>query len=148
MKFHRNGWIGPEALELFQQHPEACEGKHDQGALNYVAGSALILVSNRWNFPKQFLHLVNLSFLIHRPLHGASKAMAWDFLSVERSRKSSLPRLAKICTALYNRLYRGLTFDRLVLYKYRSILEQIKHGLTSDQSKPHLQPLLVGDYAL
>ncbi|MGO8433449.1 hypothetical protein ACC847_37310, partial [Rhizobium johnstonii] len=60
-----------------REKPEACEGKHDQGALNYVCGSSLILVSNRWNFPKQFIHLVNISSLsiVHymahpKPWHG------------------------------------------------------------------------------
>jgi lipopolysaccharide biosynthesis glycosyltransferase len=147
LKFHRNGWIGPEALELFLKHPEACQGKHDQGALNCVGGSALIMVSNRWNFPKQFLHLVNMSSLsiIHymahpKPWHGTFFPWSDAESRVYRDLRKSHP--------LYDALYRGITLDRLVLYKYRSILEQIKHTLQSDDSKPRLQSLLVGDYVI
>ena len=147
LKFHRSGWIGPEALELFLKHPEACQGKHDQGALNYVGGSALIMVSNRWNFPKQFLHLVNMSSLsiVHymahpKPWHGAFFPWGDAESRVYRDLRKSHP--------LYDKLYRGVTLDRLLLYKYRSILETIKHTLQSDHSNPRLQSLLVGDYVV
>jgi lipopolysaccharide biosynthesis glycosyltransferase len=147
LKFHRDGWIGPEALELFLKHPEACEGKHDQGALNYVGGSSLILMSNRWNFPKQFLHLVNMSSLaiVHymahpKPWHGTffpwSDAESQVYLDLRKSHP------------LYNVLYRGITLDRMVLYKYRSIREHFKHALQKDNSNPRLQSLLVGDYVV
>lgn len=147
LKFHRNGWIGPEALEVFLKHPDVCEGKHDQGALNYVGGSALIMVSNRWNFPKQFLHLATMSSLsiVHymahpKPWHGTFFPWSDVESRVYRDLRKSHP--------LYDALYRGITLDRLVLYKYRSILERLKHKLEADESKPRLQNLLVGDYAV
>jgi len=147
LKFHREGWIGPEALELFLKNPEACQGKHDQGALNYVAGSSLIMVSNRWNFPKQFLHLVNMSSLsiVHymahpKPWHGTFFPWGDAESRVYRDLRKSHP--------LYDKLYHGITLDRLLLYKYRSILETIKHTLQSDHSNPRLQSLLVGDYVV
>jgi lipopolysaccharide biosynthesis glycosyltransferase len=147
LKFHRNGWIGQEALELFVKNPEACEGKHDQGALNYVCGSSLILVSNRWNFPKQFLHLVNMSSLsiVHymahpKPWHGTffpwSDAESQVYVDLRKSHP------------VYDALYRGITFDRKMLYKYRSIRERIKHALQQDKPNPQVQSLLVGDYVV
>lgn len=147
LKFHRNGWIGPEALEVFLKHPDVCQGKHDQGALNYVGSSALIMVSNRWNFPKQFLHLANMSSLsiVHymahpKPWHGTF--FPWS------DAESRVYRDLRESDALYDGLYRGLTLDRLVLYKYRSILERLKHTIQSDDSQPRLQRLLVGDYVV
>lgn len=147
LKFHRNGWIGPEALQIFLEQPEVCEGKHDQGALNYVGGSALVMMSNRWNFPKQFLHLANMSSLsiVHymahpKPWHGTFFPWSDAQSRVYRDLRKSDP--------LYEALYHGLTFDRLMLYKYRSMVERLKHALQSDYSQPRLQRLLVGDYAI
>ncbi|MBX5218798.1 MULTISPECIES: glycosyltransferase [unclassified Rhizobium] len=147
LKFHRNGWIGQEALELFASNPEACEGKHDQGALNYVRGSSLILVSNRWNFPKQFLHLVNMSSLaiVHymahpKPWHGTF--FPWT------DRESQVYVDLRKAHPIYNALYRGISFDRKMLYKYRSMRARIEHAIERNGPHPRVQSLLVGDYAV
>lgn len=147
LKFNRNGWIGQEAFELFVKNPEACEGRHDQGALNYVRGSSLILISNRWNFPKQFLHLVTMSSLsiVHymahpKPWHGT-------FFPWTDTESQVYIDLRKAHPA-YNALYRGITFDRKMLYKYRSMRERIKHTIQRDEPNPRVQSLLVGDYVV
>lgn len=147
LKFHRDGWIGPEALELFSKNPDACEGKHDQGALNYVCGSSLILVSNRWNFPKQFLHLVNMSSLsiVHymahpKPWHGT-------FFPWSDAESRVYADLRKAHPA-YEALYRGITFDRKIMYKYRSVRERLKYTLEKNRPNQRVHSLLVGDYAV
>ena len=147
LKFHRDGWIGPEALQLFATNPEACDGKHDQGALNYVCGSSLILVSNRWNFPKQFLHLVDMSSLaiVHymahpKPWHGT-------FFPWSDTESQVYIDLRKTHPA-YNALYRGISFDRKVVYKYRSMRERVRHALQNEMPNPRVQTLLAGDYVV
>lgn len=55
LKFDRRQWIGPAAFDYYADHGGEL---HDQGALNAVAGDALVLISSKWNFPKQFLHLL------------------------------------------------------------------------------------------
>lgn len=145
LKFHRNGWIGQEALELFARNPEACDGKHDQGALNYVCGSALTLISNRWNFPKQFLHLVDMSCLsiVHymahpKPWHGTFFPWSDTESQVYVDLRKAHP--------IYNALYRGISFDRKILYKYRSMRARMKHAVQREQPNPRVQSLLAGDY--
>ncbi|MBX4933903.1 glycosyltransferase family 8 protein [Rhizobium bangladeshense] len=147
LKFHRNGWIGQEALALFAKNPEACEGKHDQGALNYVCGSSLILVSNRWNFPKQFLHLVNMSSLaiVHymahpKPWHGTF--FPWT------DRESQVYVDLRNAHPIYSALYRGISLDRKMLYKYRSMRARLEHAIERNGPHPRVQSLLVGDYAV
>lgn len=147
LKFHRNGWIGPEALELFAKNPAACDGKHDQGALNYVCGSSLILVSSRWNFPKQFLHLVNptslsvVHYMAHpKPWHGTFFPWTGAESQVYVDLRKAHP--------LFQSLYRGISLDRKVLYKYRSIKEHIWHNIRQNKFNPRLQSLFFGDYAV
>lgn len=147
LKFNREGWIGPEALELFASNPEACDGKHDQGALNYVCGSSLILVSNRWNFPKQFLHLVDMSSLsiVHymahpKPWHGTF----FPWTDAESRVYTDLRR----AHPLYDKLYRGISLDRKLVYKYRSMRERVQYAMQEHGSNKRVQSLLVGDYVV
>lgn len=147
LKFNRKGWIGAEALDLFCKNPAACDGKHDQGALNYVCGNALILVSNRWNFPKQYLHMVDRSKLsvIHymahpKPWHGAY--FPWgkaDSVVYDDLRKQS---------PLFDSLYRGISLERKLLYKYRSLRQWLAHYTAGDTSDQVMKKLITGDYAV
>ncbi|WP_313614967.1 glycosyltransferase [Agrobacterium sp.] len=147
LKFHRDGWIGQEALALFASNPDACEGKHDQGALNYVCGRSLTLISNRWNFPKQFLHLVDMSSLalVHymahpKPWHGTF--FPWT------EKESRVYVELRKAHPLFDALYRGISLDRTLMYKYRSVREKIGHTFSSAVPNPHVQGLLVGNYAV
>ena len=72
LKFDPADWIGPAAFEYFIRHGGHL---HDQGALNSVAGDAGIFISNRWNFPRQFLHLLDKHPTI---IHFASHPKPWD----------------------------------------------------------------------
>ncbi len=72
LKFDPADWIGKAAFEHFAQHGGHL---HDQGALNTVAGDAVIFISNRWNFPRQFLHLADKAPTI---VHFASHPKPWD----------------------------------------------------------------------
>lgn len=145
LKFHREGWIGQEALALFATNPDACEGKHDQGALNYVCGQSLTLISNRWNFPKQFLHLVDMSSLalVHymahpKPWHGTFFPWSDKESRVYVELRKSHP--------LFASLYRGISLDRKAVYKYRSFKEQLGHTFSTAVPNPRVQGLLVGNY--
>ncbi|MGO7697056.1 glycosyl transferase, partial [Rhizobium leguminosarum] len=44
--------------------------------------------------------------------------------------------------------YRGISFDRKMLYKYMSIRARIEHAIEKDGSNPRVHGLLVGDYAV
>lgn len=147
LKFNREGWIGETAFELFVKDPEACKGKHDQGALNEVCGSALLLISNRWNFPKQFLHLVDTSSLsiIHymahpKPWHGTFFPWGASESQVYSDLRRSHP--------LYASLYRGLSFDRKIIYKYRSIRERFTSRYDKAHSSKSLGSLFLGEYVV
>jgi lipopolysaccharide biosynthesis glycosyltransferase len=73
MKFNRHGWIGPIAFQYYLENGGA---NHDQGALNTCGANSLILMSSRWNFPKQFLHLLGEN----RPIitHFMAHPKPWD----------------------------------------------------------------------
>ena len=72
LKFDPTNWIGAQAFDHFIRHGGHL---HDQGALNAVAGDAVIFISNRWNFPRQFLHLLHKSPTI---IHFAAHPKPWD----------------------------------------------------------------------
>lgn len=72
LKFDPADWIGSAAFDYFTEHGGHL---HDQGALNTVAGDATIFISNRWNFPRQFLHLADKRPTI---IHFASHPKPWD----------------------------------------------------------------------
>ncbi|MGF9567608.1 glycosyltransferase [Neorhizobium sp. JUb45] len=73
LKFNPKDWIGHAAFDHFVAHGGHL---HDQGALNAVVGDALVLISNKWNFPKQFLHLIDG----YRPtiVHFMAHPKPWD----------------------------------------------------------------------
>ncbi|MDR7030625.1 glycosyltransferase family 8 protein [Rhizobium rosettiformans] len=145
LKFNRENWIGEEAFNLFLTNPELCDGKHDQGALNYVAGDALILISNKWNFPKQFLHLADMQSLgiVHymahpKPWHGTF--FPWS--ATESRVYQDLRRESPV----FNALYRGIGIERQLVYKFRSIRERIRSALPGRYQRPILQDALWGNY--
>ncbi|EKF58640.1 glycosyltransferase [Agrobacterium albertimagni AOL15] len=83
LKFDPADWIGAAAFEHFIRNGGHL---HDQGALNSVAGDALIFISNRWNFPRQFLHLLDKRPTI---IHFASHPKPWDGVYFPCSRSHS-----------------------------------------------------------
>ncbi|MBP1853188.1 glycosyltransferase family 8 protein [Rhizobium halophytocola] len=147
LKFNREGWIGREALEVFRTNPAVCDGKHDQGALNYVCGSSLILVSNKWNFPKQFLHLAPreslavVHYMAHpKPWHGTF--FPWS------AAESRVYRQLRAADPVFRSLYKGISLERWLVYKLRSVRERLSHEFGGKISNPRVRGLLVGDYAV
>lgn len=145
LKFNREGWIGEEAFNLFLTNPEACDGKHDQGALNHVAGQSLILISNKWNFPKQFLHMVDMRSLsiVHymahpKPWHGTY--FPWT------DAESRIYRELRREDPLFARLYRGISLDRKLVYTLRSMRERTLHALAGGRKRNPLEYALTGNY--
>lgn len=145
LKFNREGWVGEEAFNLFLTHPELCDGKHDQGALNHVAGDALILISNKWNFPKQFLHLVDMQSLgiVHymahpKPWHGTYFPWSATESRVYRDLRRESP--------VFGALYRGIGLDRQLVYKFRSVRERVKSVFPGGYPRRILQEALRGNY--
>jgi lipopolysaccharide biosynthesis glycosyltransferase len=70
----RYSWatLSEAAIEFFMRNPDACEPFHDQGALNGACIEALVPISIRWNFPRQFMHL---------HLEGAVKPAIYHFMA-------------------------------------------------------------------
>lgn len=55
----RQSWakIADNAIAYYLRFPERCHPYHDQGALNGSGHSSHMVMSARWNFPRQFQHL-------------------------------------------------------------------------------------------
>ncbi|MCJ8518605.1 lipopolysaccharide biosynthesis glycosyltransferase [Pseudorhizobium tarimense] len=83
LKFDPADWVGAAAFQYFTEHGGHL---HDQGALNTVAGDATIFISNRWNFPRQFLHLAKKRPAI---IHFASHPKPWDGVYFPCSRRQT-----------------------------------------------------------
>ena len=124
LKFDPTDWIGPAAFQYFTQHGGHL---HDQGALNTVAGDATILISNRWNFPRQFLHLADKNPTI---IHFASHPKPWDGVYFPCSRRETMvyhqalkayPSLAPFV--------RKVSPPRRLAYRLRSIRDRIANYL-------------------
>ncbi|GAB5455379.1 MAG: hypothetical protein Hens2KO_16080 [Henriciella sp.] len=125
LKFERNGWIGEKAFKYFAENPH---GKtHDQRALNAVAGTDVIQISNKWNFPKHFLHLVDRSelaivhYMAHpKPWHGVFYPWSKIESTVYKDTLTRFPALASLRTPLSPMRYLG--------YKYRSLKARFRAG--------------------
>jgi lipopolysaccharide biosynthesis glycosyltransferase len=147
LKFNREGWIGREALEAFITDPEACGGLHDQGALNYVGGSSLILISNRWNFPKQYLHLVKMSSL--KVVHYMAHPKPWHGTFFPWTAAETIPyRQLREDHLLFAELHRGIGMSRKAAYKIRSAYERVEYLVGRRLPDSRAQALLVGDYLI
>jgi lipopolysaccharide biosynthesis glycosyltransferase len=122
LKFNREGWIGLSAFEYYKANSHLLS-MYDQDALNAVAGDSLTLISSRWNFSKQFLHLLDrespaiIHFTAHpKPWNGvffpwteAHNAVYKDVILGHQFLMDYSP---------------GISFARLVGYKIRSIREK------------------------
>jgi lipopolysaccharide biosynthesis glycosyltransferase len=123
IKFNRNGWIGPAALQYY-----LCNGgeSHDQGALNNVGSDALILMSSRWNFPKQFLHLLqdDKPTIIHFMAHPKP----WDGIFFPWSAAQSIAYDDAIkLHPILKRYRKKISFNRRIIYSLRSIRERLQN---------------------
>lgn len=115
LKFDPSDWIGPAAFQYFIEHGGHL---HDQGALNSVAGDAPIFISNRWNFPRQFLHLADKHPTI---IHFASHPKPWDGVYFPCSRRE---------TDVYREALR--THPELAVFVRKiSLLRRLKYRLRS-----------------
>ncbi len=142
-KFDRRAWIGHAAFDYFLANGGDL---HDQGALNAVVGDGLVLISNRWNFPKQFLHLVGndkptiVHFMAHpKPWDG--RFFPWTNKEVQVYRKAlqSNPCLAPFV--------RKISFLRYCVYKLRSTREEVRFRLGLGRIRWHeesIQKVLAG----
>ncbi|MFN3720130.1 MAG: glycosyltransferase family 8 protein [Rhizobium rhizophilum] len=124
LKFDPSDWIGPAAFQHFTEHGGHL---HDQGALNSVAGDAPIFISNRWNFPRQFLHLADKEPTI---IHFASHPKPWDGVYFPCSHRETIvyhealqayPSLAPFV--------RKISLPRRLAYRLRSIGDRMAYYL-------------------
>jgi lipopolysaccharide biosynthesis glycosyltransferase len=125
LKFDRRQWIGPAAFD----HYVANGGElHDQGALNAVVGDALLLISNRWNFPKQFLHLLGAD----RPaiIHFMAHPKPWDgrFFPWTTAESDVYRRALKGNPSL-KPFVSKISLPRYCVYKMRSWRDELKFRL-------------------
>lgn len=123
LKFDPADWIGSAAFQYFTEHGGHL---HDQGALNTVAGDAPIFISNRWNFPRQFLHLADKHPTI---IHFASHPKPWDGVYFPCSKRETIvyhealkayPSLAPFV--------RKISLPRRLAYRLRSFGDRIASG--------------------
>lgn len=117
LKFNREGWIGEKAFDYFMQHGGE---RHDQGALNAVKGDSLITISNRWNFPRHFMHLLRqeqpsiVHFMSHpKPWDGIYFPWGQEEHHVYERWVQKYPALAQF--------RKSISPIRKLLYKYRSL---------------------------
>lgn len=124
LKFDPSDWIGPAAFRYFTEHGGHL---HDQGALNTVAGDAPIFISNRWNFPRQFLHLADKHPTI---IHFASHPKPWDGVYFPCSRKeTTVYREAVKAYPLLALFVRKISLPRRLAYRLRSIGDRMAYYL-------------------
>ncbi|SLJ96941.1 glycosyltransferase family 8 protein [Novosphingobium mathurense] len=116
IKFNRKGWIGRRAFDFFVENGGAY---HDQGALNAVKGDAWIPISNKWNFPRQFMHLVDDG--APAIIHYMSHPKPWDGVFFPWSRREHdvyrdyLKKYPQL-----RRFRRSISLARRALYRFRS----------------------------
>jgi lipopolysaccharide biosynthesis glycosyltransferase len=128
LKFNRDSWIESDAFQFYLKHPERCGGYHDQGALNAFASESQLLMSSRWNFPKQYLQYIAdrqpaiIHYMAHpKPWNGVyfpwGKAETAPYNQLRRLLGSSLIPISDI------------GFLRTALYRYRSLNQKFNHFL-------------------
>lgn len=124
LKFDPADWIGPAAFRYFTEHGGHL---HDQGALNTVAGEATIFISNRWNFPRQFLHLADKHPTI---IHFASHPKPWDGVYFPCSRKeTNVYHEALKAYPPLSLFVRKISLPRRLAYRLRSIGDRMAYYL-------------------
>lgn len=125
LKFNPKNWIGPAAFDYFLSHGGEL---HDQGALNAVGADALVLISNRWNYPKQFLRLIGsdeptiVHFMAHpKPWDG--RFFPWT------NKQAQIYRKALQSNPCLKPFERKISIPRYCLYKFRSWRDECKFWL-------------------
>lgn len=120
LKFDPANWIGIQAFDHFIRHGGHL---HDQGALNAVAGDAVIFISNRWNFPRQFLHLIDKRPTI---IHFAAHPKPWDGVYFPCSREhTDVYREALKTYPALKPIVREISLLRRMAYRLRSFRDRM-----------------------
>ena len=124
LKFDPANWIGARAFDHFVRNGGQL---HDQGALNAVAGDTVIFISNRWNFPRQFLHLVDKRPTI---IHFAAHPKPWDGVYFPSSRAhTSVYREALMTYPALKPFVREISFLRRMAYRLRSLRDRMVNSI-------------------
>lgn len=125
LKFNPKNWIGNAAFDHFVAHGGQL---HDQGALNAVVGDALVLISNKWNFPKQFLHLLDTP----RPtiVHFMAHPKPWDghFFPWGKA-ETQVYRTALDANPCLKPFALQISALRYWVYRFRSLRDELKFRL-------------------
>lgn len=121
LKFNRNGWIGPDALDYYLKYG----GKyHDQGALNAIAADSHMHMSIKWNFPKQFMHLLgrNKPSIVHYTAHPKP----WNGVFFPWKKENyALYEKAIESYGFLSLFKREIPTKKYLVYKYRSFVDTI-----------------------
>ncbi len=124
LKFNRDGWIGQEAFDLYLDltRKKTRLKFHDQEVLNRLGKDKLIYINSKWNFPKQFLHLLKSNTeqpsIVHfmanpKPWHGAYYPWTKDEYRSYQALKAKSP--------VFDKYYPKVSLSRKLIYRYRSI---------------------------
>jgi lipopolysaccharide biosynthesis glycosyltransferase len=145
LKFNRDGWIGQEAFDLYLE--KNTFKFHDQEALNIVGQEALIYISNKWNYPKQFLSILPdeikpsiVHFMAHpKPWHGVY--YPWG------RREYAFYTKAREASPILNKYFYDLSFTLKCVYRYRSIKERLTQKNIKQQTEK-MRELFRNDFAI
>lgn len=125
LKFNRHDWIGRKAFDHYVKNGGTF---HDQGALNAVGHSDVILMSNRWNFPKHFLH--RIGEIKPTIVHYMAHPKPWDGVYFPWARpESSVYDLAVVDNPSLQYFRYRIELHRLLLYRTRSIKNRLAFWL-------------------
>ena len=144
LKFDPKAWIGKAAFDYFVANGGHL---HDQGALNTVAGDSWIRMSNRWNFPRQFLHLATGQPTI---IHFASHPKPWDGVYFPCSAHQTTPYVQALREHEYLRPFvRRISLARRTAYKLRSLRHQLACQWPTADTRAEMENLgrVVGDWS-
>lgn len=150
LKFNRDGWIGQEAFDLYIDltRKKTRMKFHDQEVLNRLGKDKLIYINSKWNFPKQYLHLLTPEMqqpaIVHfmanpKPWHGAYHPWTKNEYSSYQALKAKSPVLEKY--------YPKISSSRKLVYRYRSIKSSLFAKLDPNQQK-RMADLLKKDFKL
>ena len=138
VKFNPNDWIGDRAFQYYIEHSDTTY--LDQGALNAVCEGNLEKISNMWNYPKQFLHLVSdvqpkiIHFMAHpKPWHGV-------YFPCEPSHTAPYVEIVAKWPHLMH-YYSKLGIQRKILYRYRSVRDKITVFFSSKRTKRYIESI-------
>lgn len=118
--------IGERTFEFFVRRSDLCHPYHEQGALNGAAGDAHVLISSRWNSPRQLMPLLKTPYSNAAIVHYMACPKPWQgtFYPWRRDEHLAYLGLVRRHPEIADYLY-GLSHFHFAGYKARSMRTRI-----------------------